>query len=358
MKPSTDAGSPPTGLVRASDVAWRGLVVALAIAVIVYVLVAIRFVALPVFIAMLVAAALVPLVGALERRRWPTLLATWTVFGGFVLALVGLSFVVIPAMVDEFKGLGETIARGVDDFEQWLVEGPTSLDREQIDRYREDAGQYVERFLRSSGGHVVFAVAEGIAGVILSIVLSFFFIKDGRRFQTWTLAHVPPRHHELTTALAGRAWSALGAYLRGAAALGGVEAVIIGITLWLVGADLIIPVVILTFLGGFFPIVGAVVAGVIASLVALVSGGPADAAIVGLVALAVQQLDNDLLAPLIYGRIVRLHPVTILIALAVGGTTAGIAGAFLAVPVVAVAGAVIGELWARYGEEWRAEAAV
>ena len=130
-------------------------------------------------------------------------------------------------------------------------------------------------------------------------------------------------------------------------------AIILGLTVWLVGAGLAVPVAVLTFVGAFFPIVGAVAAGIVAALVALVSGGPTDALIVGGVALVVQQFDNDLLAPLIYGRAIKLHPTVVLLSLAAGGTLAGIMGAFLAVPVAAVIGAVLRELWARHGEAWR-----
>ena len=133
-----------------------------------------------------------------------------------------------------------------------------------------------------------------------------------------------------------RGWSTIGGYLRGTATLGLVEGTIIGITLLLVGAHLVIPVAVMTFLAAFFPLVGAVTAGVVATLVALVSAGFTQAMIVGGVALVVQQLDNDLLAPYVLGRAVRLHPLVILLSLTAGGAIAGLIGAFLAVPTAAV----------------------
>jgi putative heme transporter len=352
----TDRRHRPAPLRRASDLAWRLLVVAAAVLAAVFGLTRLWFVVLPVFIALLLSAVLVPVVTRLENRRWPSLAATWLVFGGFVGAFVGVGTLIVPAIGDEFSGLGETLSQGVDNVERWLIEGPLDLEREQLNRYRADAGQRIGALLRSSSKGLVagaLAVVEGIAGFVLALVLTFFFLKDGRRFQGWALAHLPDDRQELVSALAGRAWQALGGYLRGAALIGIVEAVIIGMTLWIVGARLVAPVVVLTFLGAFFPLVGAVVAGIIASLVALVSGGPTDAIVVAAVSLVVQQFDNDLLAPLIYGRAIALHPAVVLITLSAGGALGGVVGAFLAVPVAAVVAAVANEVWSHYGEEWR-----
>jgi predicted PurR-regulated permease PerM len=346
----------PAPLKRASDIAWRLLVVAAAVLAAVYGLTRIWFVVLPVFIALLVSAVLVPVVTVLEHRRVPTLAATWLVFAGFLAALVGVGFLIVPAVADEFAGLGETLSEGVDNVERWLIEGPLGLEQEQLNRYRAEAGQRIGDFLRSSSSQLVtgaLAVLEGLAGFVLAFVLSFFFIKDGRRFQRWARVHLPADREEVVSALARRAWQALGGYLRGAAFIGLVEAVIIGVTLWIVGANLAPAVAVLTFIGAFFPLVGAVVAGISATLVALVSGGPGDALLVATVAIVVQQFDNDLLAPLIYGRVVSLHPAVVLLTLAAGGTLGGLIGAFIAVPVAAVVAATGSELWERYGPAWR-----
>ena len=350
------------GLLRAaSDVAWRLLVVGVALVAGVYALSRVWFVFLPVFIALLLSSLLVPVVTRLEARRWPALAATWVVFGGFLGVLVAIVALIAPAIADEFSGFGETVSEGVDNVEGWLVEGPLGLEEDQLNRYRADAGEFIGEWLRSSSKALAtgaVAVAEGVAGFVLALVLSFFFIKDGRRFQRWAVAHVPYDRQELVTALAGRAWRALSGYLRGAALIGLVEAVVIGITLWIVGATLVVPVAVLTFFGAFFPLVGAVTAGIIAVLVALVSGGTTAALIVAIVALLVQQFDNDLLAPLIYGRAISLHPAVILIVLAGGSALGGIIGAFLAVPVTAMVTAVGNELWSRYGEHWRSPVTV
>ncbi|MDQ3147839.1 MAG: AI-2E family transporter [Actinomycetota bacterium] len=336
-----------------SDVAWRSLVVAVAVLAAAVVLARLRLVVLPLFIAILLATVLVPLARWLERRGWRRLPAAWVAFGGFVLVLVGLGALVVPAVVQEFSDLGPVVSEGVDDVEQWLVDGPLGLEQDQIDDYREQAGDRLGEFLRSSSGSVLsgaVALVEGLAGAVLALVLTFFLVKDGAHFQGWALDHLPSRHHDIVRRCAQRAWNALSGFLRGAAAIGLIEAAVIGVTLAVVGGSLIVPVMVLTFLAAFFPVVGAVVAGIVAALVALVTGGPGDALIVAGVALAVQQFDNDLLAPFVYGRTLQLHPAVVLVVLTAGGTLGGIAGAFLAVPLAAVAGGVGNELWMRRQE--------
>ncbi len=344
------ADASPVWLRRASEVAWRALIVAAAVVAAIALLARLRLVVLPLFVAALLATALVPLARALERRGWAPLIATAAPFGGSIVILILLGVLIVPAVVDEFSELGPVISEAVDDIERWFVEGPIGLERDQLRRYRREAGDSLGMFLRSSSGGVVsgaFALAEALAGSVLAVVLTFFLVKDGPRFQRWTLDHLPAAHHDVVRACAGRAWDALGGFLRGAAALGVVEAVIIGVTLLIVGSELVIPVMVLTFLAAFFPIVGAVAAGVVATLVALVSGGLGDALVVAVVSLVVQQFDSDLLAPVIYGKLIQLHPAVVLLALAAGGTLGGIAGAFLAVPVAAVITAVGSELWGR-----------
>ena len=337
--------------------AWRLLVVAAALAAVVFVLGRLWLVVMPVFVALLLTAAISPVTTRLEERSVPPVLAVWIGFGGFLAVLGGLGTLIVPAIASEFERLGPVLSQGVDDVEQWLIDGPVGLAPETIERYRAEAGERLGAALRSSSDSLVagaVAAVEVLAGTILAFVLTFFFLKDGRDFQRWSLDHLPPRHHDLVRTLADRAWGALGAYLRGAALIGLLEAVALGLTVWLVGARLAVPVAVLTFIGAFLPIVGAVASGVVATLVALVSGGPTAALIVGVVALIVQQFDNDLLAPLVYGRMIRLHPVVILLSITAGGTLGGVAGAFLAVPMAAVLAAMGHEIWARYGDMWLA----
>jgi predicted PurR-regulated permease PerM len=342
-------------LQRASDVAWRVLLLGVLIVVVGAVLWRLRLVILPIFIALLLCAALAPLVTRLERRM-PTLAATWLTYLAFLTLVIGTVVVIVPLMASEMEGVGERINQGIDDVEDWLVDGPFNVDRSDLEDLRPDGGGKLSETVSEQSSTIVsgaVVVGELLAGLILALILGFLFLKDGRKFQAWALGHLPERQHELTSALARRAWDGLGGYLRGAAMLGAVEGLIIGLTLWIVGVPLAAPMGVLTFMAAFFPIVGAVVAGASATLVALATAGTREALIVLVVCIVVQQLDNDLLAPLIYGKSVQLHPALILVVLAAGSAMGGITGAFLAVPISAAVAGVVSELWARYGEAWR-----
>jgi predicted PurR-regulated permease PerM len=355
VTPRPSAPRPRSAFQRITDGAWRALVLGLLVLAVVALLWKLQIVVLPVFIAMLLCSVLAPLVVRLEQRGWKTLAATWVVFLGFVAVVGGIVAAIVPATVGEFDGLGETVESGLDDVEDWLIDGPLNLRRSDVTAYTDDPGGRLAELARDSSEQVVSGVqmvGTTLAGLLLTLVLTFMFLKDGRRFQAWVLAHTPNRHRDVARAAGGRAWDALSGFLQGAATLGAIEATIIGLTLWLVGAPLVIPVALLTFLGAFFPIVGAVVAGALAVLVALAGGGFGEALIVLAVAVVVQQFDNDLLAPFIYGRTLQLHPAVILVVLSAGGVLGGIAGAFLAVPVSGAVAGALGEVWDRYGRRW------
>ena len=195
------------------------------------------------------------------------------------------------------------------------------------------------RFTEAEDGEVAqraTLAAEFLTGGFLALVLTFFMLRDGRRFVGWASQKMgrsdDPRWHSALAA----AWSTLAGYLRGATALGAVEAATIGLALQLSGASLVAPMMLITFLAAFVPVVGAILAGVVAVMVALVTGGVGAALVVAIVALVVQQIDNELLAPLIYGRALNLHPIAILLSVAAGSALFGLVGAVLAVPLTAV----------------------
>jgi predicted PurR-regulated permease PerM len=254
----------------------------------------------------------------------------------------------VPSMVDEFADLGPTIEDAYQDVEDWLVEdSPFDVDRARLEELEEQARDAAGNAVSGSSSVVVQGAVllfEMVAALVLALVLTFFFVKDGERFQRWALSRVHDERRDVARRVANRGWSTLGGYLRGSALLGVIEGIIIGVTLWLTGASLIIPVALITFAAAFVPFVGAVVAGVLAVAVALATAGPGAALVVGIVALIVQQFDNDLLAPVVFGRTLDLHPVVILLVIASGGALAGLMGVFLAVPTAAIVLNVLAEL--------------
>lgn len=340
---------------QVTDVAWRVLVLGLLALAVGALLWKLRIVVLPVLIALLLASVLAPLVVRLEERGWKSRWATVSVFVGFLLVVAGAVAAIVPPTVNELEGLGDTLESALDDIEDWLVDGPLHLDRREVEDVTDDPGGRLSEIVQQSSDRLAEGartVGETLAGILLSLVLTFLFLKDGRRFQTWSLEHLPARHRDVARAAGRRALDALAGFLRGAALLGLVEGAIIGVTLWVVGAPLAAPVALLTFLAAFFPIVGAITAGAIAVLVTLAGQGLGAALVVLAVAIVVQQLDGDLLAPWVYGKSLSLHPAVILVALTAGGALGGIVGAFVAVPVSGAVGAISAELWERYGTAW------
>lgn len=340
---TTGAERVPPAFRRIAAWSWRVLVVAAVAALVVYVLSRLVLVWLPLVGALLVATALHPLSGRLRRRGWPRLLAAWAVFLGAFLVIGGIVAGLVLRSMDELDNLDLNVRRGVDDVQAWLVDGPLGLSPERLEELREQGRQVLEAGGGTISGGVIggtMMALELLAGVLIAVVLLFFVLKDGDRMWTWLAGGFGERHRRRVDEVGRRAWTVLGGYVRGTAIVGLVDAVLIAVVLLVLGVPLVIPLAVLTFAGAFFPLIGAVTAGVVAALVALATQGLVAALIVTGAVIVIQQVEGDLLAPVVLGRTVRLHPVVILLSVTAGATLGGIIGAFLAVPVAAVAVAV------------------
>jgi putative heme transporter len=292
--------------------------------------------------------ALDPPTRYLRARGVPRALVAASVLLGFIAVLAGIVALLVPSIANEFDDLGPTIEDAVDDLEDWVVEdSPFDVSRQDIQDFRDDADERIGDLLETQSGTLVsgtILVFEAFAGILLGLVTTFFILKDGDRFGDWFVARFPHHRRDLTGRMGARAWRTLGGYLRGSATLGVIEGIIIGSTVWLVGGKLAIPVAVITFFAAFIPFAGAIIAGVIAILVTLVTAGFGGAVIVAIVALVVQQLDNDFLAPVVFGKNLELHPLVVLVAITAGGTLFGVFGAFLGVPVSAVLINILAEI--------------
>ena len=299
-------------------------------------------------VAVLLSRALDPVANALRRLRWPNALVAAVTLLGFLAVMAGIVALLVPSIVEEFSDLGPTLEDAVDDLEDWLVDdSPFDVDRRDIADFREQGREWISDNAQSQTGTVVsgtMMAVEVITGLLLALITTFFILKDGPRFSRWMLGFVPDGRQPLARRLAARSWQTLGGYLRGSATLGVIEGIIIGTTVWLVGGALAIPVAVITFFAAFLPFAGAVLAGTVAVLVTLVTSGPAAALIVLIVAVAVQQFDNDLLAPVVFGKNLELHALVVLGAIVAGSTLFGVFGAVLAVPVTAVVINVMAEI--------------
>jgi len=173
-------------------------------------------------------------------------------------------------------------------------------------------------------------IGNAVVTLVLALVLAFFFLKDGPKFLPWLRKWTGESTGRHVSEVSDRVWTALGQYVWSQAAVALVDAVFIGLGVWILGVPFALPIAVLTFFGGFVPIIGAFVAGAIATLVALVSGGIWTAVGVLAIVLVVQQLEGNVLQPILVGRTMKIHAAVVIAAVALGGTLFGIIGAFLA----------------------------
>ena len=337
----------PRLLDSAAAWSWRIVIVVGAVVVLGLVVSRLMLVVVAFVVALLIARALTPLVDWLDGRGFPRLMATWLSVLVTVAALAGIAYWIVPRAVEQFADLDDAVLGGLADVRTWLVEGPFELSPEQVD----GTVDALVGELRANAGRIVSGVIGGtltalqvVVGAVVAFVLSFFFIRDGARMWGWVATLAGEERRERVMVGGRVAWNVLGGYILGSVVEGAVESLLIGVGLWAIGVPLLFPLVVLVFFAAFFPVVGSFTVGMIAALVALVSGGLLDGLLVVVLVIVVNQLTGNLLLPHVFGKALRVHPALILVAVIVGGLLAGIPGAFLAVPVAAVVIRVTREL--------------
>ena len=326
----------PRWLDGIAAIAWRFLVVAAAVYVVVFVLDRLLVVVVPIVVAAMFTTVLAPPAQWLRDRGWPPALATWAVLLAAFIVVGALLAWLIPSFGGQIDSLQHSANSGIDEVKHWLATGPLQLGKHQVDH---DINQLGNEISSRAGGLALQGatiILELAVGLLLSLVTCFFFIKDGDRMTRAALQVAPSERTEELRALGHQSWATLSGYVRGTTINGLVNGTVMGIGLLILGVPLALPLAVVTFFGAYFPIVGAVVAGAIAALVALAAQGPVTALVVIGLTVLVHNIEGYLVGPLVLGRAVNLHPLAILLALAAGGVIAGIVGAFLAVPVTAV----------------------
>jgi putative heme transporter len=330
----------PRGLAVASAIALRLLIVAGGVVLVAIGASRLMMVVLPVIISLLLATLLVPGARWLEARGWRPALAAATLTLFALLVFFGLWALIIPGVLSQSDDLFTNLQDGARQAVGVLE--PLGVGRADVDKAIEDGLSSVQ------GSAVANEVLSGAvlltkwaAAVILIVVLTFFFVKDGAKLWTWVLELFHEDRQPVLREVGERSWGALSAYVQGVLMVATIDAVLIGAALVIAGVPVAMPLIVLTFVAAFFPIVGAFVAGAAAVLVALVANGLGTALVILAVIVAVQQLEGNVFYPVVVGRKLQLHPVGILLALAAGGVLAGVVGAFLAVPLAAVTGAVL-----------------
>lgn len=341
----------PSWLVRSGLGAWLGIGVVIAVWMVFYATSQVIPVFIGVFIALVVTSILNPLSTFLARflPRYPAaILALLLAFGG----VSGLVFYVVNSVVSQWNGLAVELSHGLDTVIAFLEHGPLPFHvtqqqlTQQLTLWLEQGQDYLQSNAPSLAGEVLSnasTVVDVFAVLALALFTSIFFLASGSRMWRWFLEELPVRVRERVHRAAGAGWYTFSGYARGTVLVALTDAIMAGVFLQLVGVPLAAPLAVLVFIGAFIPIIGAPIAMLIAMLVALASGGLVKAIVVGLGVALIGQIEGHILQPLIMGRQVSLHPVAVIIAVAVGTYSAGLLGAIVAVPLISV-------LWSVYAE--------
>ena len=293
---------------------------------------------LPVLLGTIISTVLWPPTAWLRRHGFRPAAAAATSVLGALLLMGGIGAALTPTVADQAPDLAKKSTEGVNQIQKWVQGPPLNVPPEQIDK----AVKSVNEKISASGDAIASGVFTGVSTVgsvlvtlVLSLILSFFFIKDGDRFLPWLRLVTGEGAGAHVTEVSTRAWHTLSGFIRTQAIVSLIDSIFIGAGLLILGVPLALPLMVLTFAGGFVPIVGAFVAGALAVLVALVTKGVTTALIVLVIVVLVQQVEGHVLQPLLQSRSMSLHPVLVLLGIAAGSEQFGVVGGFLAVPFVA-----------------------
>ncbi|WP_017537878.1 AI-2E family transporter [Nocardiopsis halophila] len=329
-------------LYRLGDAAWRMLLIGAVIVLLLWALAYVKVVSVPVVLAVFLTSLLMPAVLLLRRAGLGRGLATTLACLGALVVLAGVTTLVVRPAVSGVEGLIDSLGRVPDTLEQTAYS--LGLDPLLINDLVDSASQEVTRMLEQNRQQLVTGVwsagtaaLEVLVGAVLVLVLTVYFLHSGDRLMEWNYSLLPRASRPGLRASAEAAYGVVGRYVRGVAIVGLIDAVGIGVPLFfLIDPALVAPLILLTFLGAFLPIVGAFLSGLLAALVAFVTEGLVTALIVVAVVLLVQQAESHIFAPRVYGRALDLPSAVVLVAISCGGVIGGILGMFLATPVAAV----------------------
>jgi predicted PurR-regulated permease PerM len=333
----------PVGMRIAGAWSWRILVIAGVIALFVFLVIQLKLIVIPLMVAILLGALLVPLVQFLQRHRWPKWLAVAVAEVGLIGVVTGLVYLIVTQIIRGFPDLRDRSLEFFDEFKAILLASPLHLTEAEINDYLAQSWEAIQRdsqWLLS--GAVSFGSSFGhfLAGILLVLFATLFILIDGKRIWQWTVRLFPRRARAAADGAGRAGWVTLTDFVKVQIFVAFIDAVGIGLGAWILGLffggfPLVIPIAIAVFLGSFIPVVGAVLTGAIAVFVALVYLGIWPAVIMLGIVLLVQQVEGHVLQPLVMGTAVKVHPLAVVFAVAAGGFLAGIAGALFAVPVVA-----------------------
>ncbi|AYF98440.1 AI-2E family transporter [Protaetiibacter intestinalis] len=353
------ADAVPPGMRIAGAWAWRLLAVAGVIALLIFLIVQLRYIVVPLLVALLLSALLVPFSNWLQRHRWPKWAAVAVSELGILGIIGGLIWLTVATVMGGYPALVEQSLLRWEDLKQWLLASPLHLSEADIQHW---ADQVIEGIRADTSSLWTGALSVGsglghfLAGFLLVLFATLFILIDGRGIWNWVVRLFPRRARAAIVGGGEAGWITLSSFVRVQVLVALIDAVGIGLGAFILGLfygdgfPLVVPIAILVFLGSFIPVVGAVLSGALAVFIALVFLGPWQAFVMLLIVIGVQQLEGHVLQPFLVGNVVKVHPLAVVIVVAAGGFLAGIPGALFAVPVTATLNAIIGYI-AR--GEWR-----
>jgi predicted PurR-regulated permease PerM len=337
----------PYGMDLAAAWAWRFVVVCAAGAIVLYLLDLFLVVVLPVVIALLIAALVSPVVAWLERLGLPRKLAALLIVVLGVLGIAALVTFVGNQVSSGMGDLSDQVVNGINQIRDWLRDGPLNITDSQLSNGLDQAQNKLSKMSSeavSTATEVGTAVGHIVAGLFIVLFATYFFLADGTMIWTW-IVRIFPRAARTRADSSGRvAWRSLTQFVRATVLVAGTDAIGIMIGAAVLQVPFVSAIGVLVFLGAFIPLVGAFVSGTVAVLVALVAQGPVTALIMFGVVVLVQQIEAHILQPFLMGRFVSVHPLGVIIAIALGVIVAGIPGALIAVPLAASLNAVVQHL--------------
>jgi putative heme transporter len=332
---SETAGHIPGGLRLAAAYAWRFLAIAAAFGVLVWLVIQLKLIVIPLLVAILIAALLWPAFAWMLRHRVPRWLAIVISVIGTAVVVSGLVWLAVWQVTQQWSSVQQRTVEAVDQFRQYLIDGPLHLTAAQIDGLLEQAWTFLQQqaeLLWSGALAIGSTVGHVATGLLLTVFILLCLLADGGGIWRWTTRLFPVRARAAVDGAGRAGWRTVVNYARTQLLVATIDAVGIGLGAFLLGVPLAIPVAVLVFLGSFVPIVGAVVTGALAVFLALVYNGWWIALWMLVVVLGVQQLEGHVLQPLLMGSAVKVHPLAVVLVVAGGALIAGIPGAlFVAV---------------------------
>jgi predicted PurR-regulated permease PerM len=349
-----EVSGPPSGpspvpdwLQTAGAWSWRLLLLGIVIYVLARITVVLYIVVVPFAGALLLTALLQPLAARLRRAGFGPMSATWCTFLLAIFLLAGAAALVTARVQAEYPSLVAQVKHTSAQVQRWLSGPPFHLHTASLQKLSGNVVSYLGQHKTLIEGTVVTGgriVVEVLAGVVLMFFITFFLIKDGARIWAWLTSGLRPERR-LRVDRAGRAaWQSVVHYTRGTICVAAIHAVVMGVTLSVINAPLVVPLALLMFVAAFVPLVGALVAGFLAILVVLAAKGWIAAVVVLGILIVMNQLESHLLQPQVVGKMVHLHPLAVILVLAVGVVLAGIFGGVIAVPLTAGVTSALPEL--------------